>query len=85
LRSSFFARMEFFIFQNVCFQPAPDQADQTRVSYSVLNKAEHPFVTQAPEEVLQVRLQKYLKTESDGYAPNNLLNLKECYSCKEIT
>ena len=28
---------------------------------------------------------KYLKTESDGYAPNNLLNLKECYSCKEIT
>jgi hypothetical protein len=28
---------------------------------------------------------KYLKTESDGYAPNNLLNLRECHSCKEIT
>ena len=27
---------------------------------------------------------KYLKTQSDGYSPNNLLNLKECQSCKEI-
>src|SRR5438045_2280213 len=49
--------MEFPIFQNACFQPASDQADQTRVSYPMLDKAEHPFVTQAPEEVLEVRLQ----------------------------
>lgn len=27
---------------------------------------------------------KYLKTEADGYAPNNLLRLRECQSCKEI-
>src|ERR1700740_959892 len=49
LWGSFFARMEFFVFQNVGFQPASDQADQTRVSYSVLDKAEHAFMTQAPE------------------------------------
>ena len=30
--------------QNACFQPASDQADQTRVSYSMFDKAEHPFV-----------------------------------------
>ena len=27
---------------------------------------------------------KYLKTQSDGYAPNNLLSLRECQNCKEI-
>lgn len=27
---------------------------------------------------------KYLKTEADGYAPNNLLNLPECVNCKLI-
>lgn len=27
---------------------------------------------------------KYLKTEADGYAPNNLLNLNECTECKLI-
>ena len=27
---------------------------------------------------------KYLKTEADGYAPNNLLNLPECVNCKHI-
>lgn len=27
---------------------------------------------------------KYLKTEADGYAPNNLLNLPECINCKHI-
>jgi hypothetical protein len=27
---------------------------------------------------------KYLKTEADGYAPNNLLNLNECASCNVI-
>jgi len=25
---------------------------------------------------------KYLKTEADGYAPNNLLNLDECKNCE---
>jgi len=49
--------MEFPIFQNACLQPAPDQADQTPVSYPVFDKAEHPFIAQAPEEVLEVRLQ----------------------------
>lgn len=49
--------MNFLIFQYTCFQPAPDQADQAWVSNSMLDKAEHPFVTQAPEEVLQIRLQ----------------------------
>lgn len=28
---------------------------------------------------------KYLKTEADGYAPNNLLNLDECANCKVIS
>lgn len=27
---------------------------------------------------------KYLKTDSDGYAPNNLLSLPECTSCKVV-
>ncbi len=27
---------------------------------------------------------KYLKTDADGYAPNNLLNLGECVNCKII-
>lgn len=27
---------------------------------------------------------KYLKTEVDGYAPNNLLNLPECTNCTDI-
>jgi hypothetical protein len=44
--------MAFFVFQNICLQPAPDQANQTRVAYSKLYEAEHPFVTQAPEKVL---------------------------------
>ena len=25
---------------------------------------------------------KYLKTDADGYAPNNLLNLADCRNCK---
>lgn len=27
---------------------------------------------------------KYLKTDADGYAPNNLLALPECQNCKSI-
>src|SRR6516164_1234681 len=49
--------MNFSIFQNACLQPASNQADETRVSYSMLHEPEHPVVTQAPEKVLQVRLQ----------------------------
>src|SRR5216684_1340656 len=45
------------VFQNACLQPASNQADETRVSHSMLHKPEHPVVTQAPEKVLQVRLQ----------------------------
>jgi len=28
--------------------------------------------------------QKYLKTDADGYAPNNLLALPECQNCRLI-
>ena len=28
---------------------------------------------------------KYLKTESDGYAPNNLLALRECSNCTVLS
>src|SRR5713101_5424239 len=49
--------MDFPVFQNPCLQPSSNQADETRVSYSMLHKPEHPIVTQAPEKVLQVRLQ----------------------------
>lgn len=27
-------------------------------------------------------VRRYLKTDADGYAPNNLLNLPDCVSCK---
>jgi hypothetical protein len=49
LWGAFLIRTKFPIFQNACFQPASDQADQTRVPYPMLNKAEHPIVAQAPE------------------------------------
>jgi site-specific DNA recombinase len=44
LRSPFLVRMNLLIFQNACFEPAPNQADQTRVSNSVLDEPEHPLV-----------------------------------------
>ncbi len=28
---------------------------------------------------------KYLKTDADGYAPNNLLSLDDCANCKIIS
>jgi hypothetical protein len=37
--------MALLVFQHVCFEPAPNQADQARVSNSVLDELEHPFVT----------------------------------------
>ena len=55
--SSLFIRTNLAIFHDACFQPAPDQANQARVSNSMLNKSEHPIVIETPEEVLQVRLQ----------------------------
>src|SRR5947209_20626475 len=39
-----------------CLQPT-DQADHARIADAVLHEAEHPFVTETPEEILQVRLQ----------------------------
>ena len=27
---------------------------------------------------------KYLKTDADGYAPNNLLSLDDCVNCKTV-
>ena len=58
LWGAFLVRVDLPIFQNACFQPAPDQVDQTPVSYPMFDKAEHPVVAQAPEEVLEVRLQQ---------------------------
>src|SRR6202163_2130012 len=57
LRGPLFARMDLSILQHTCFQPAPDQADQARITDSMLDKPEQPLVVQAPEEVLQIRLQ----------------------------
>lgn len=34
--------------------------------------------------VAEHRGHKYLKTTTDGYVPNNLLNLDECSNCKII-
>ena len=49
--------MDLPIFQYACLEPAPDQADQTRISDSVFHEAEQPSMIKAPEEVLQIRLQ----------------------------
>src|SRR5206468_7947929 len=56
LRGSLFARMNFTILKHTCLQPAPNQTDQALISHPVLHEAEHPFVTQAPEEIFEVRL-----------------------------
>src|SRR5258707_769794 len=57
LRGSLLARMNRSIFQDARFQPTPDQADQARIADSMFDKSEHPIVIEAPEEVLQIRLQ----------------------------
>jgi hypothetical protein len=57
LRSSRIAGVYCSIFQNARFQPAPDQIDRARITDSVLDKPEYPFVIEAPKEVLQIRLQ----------------------------
>jgi hypothetical protein len=49
--------MDRSVFQNARFQPAPDQADQARITDSMLDKSEHPIVVEAPKKVLQIRLQ----------------------------
>jgi hypothetical protein len=49
--------MDCSAFQDASLQPAPDQIDQARVTDSMFDKPEHPIVIEAPEEVLQVRLQ----------------------------
>src|SRR5262245_22485166 len=69
LRSSLIAWVDCSIFQNACFQPAPDQIDHARITDSVFDKLEHPFVIEAPEEVLQIRLQHPL----DLAASNDLI------------
>jgi hypothetical protein len=38
------ARLNLSIFQDACFQPSPDQADQARITDSVFNKSEQPFM-----------------------------------------
>jgi hypothetical protein len=58
------------IFQNARFQPAPDQIDYARITAPVFDKPEHPFVIEAPEEVLQIRLQHPPDhAASNGLAP----------------
>src|SRR5262250_69153 len=49
--------MNFVVFQHACFQPASNEADHAWIPNSEFDKAEQPFVTKAPEEVLQVRFQ----------------------------
>jgi hypothetical protein len=44
--------MNLSIFHNARFQPAPDQADQARISNSMFNKPEQPLVIETPEEPL---------------------------------
>ena len=45
------------VFQDTRFQPAPDQADQARITDSMFDKPEDPIMIETPEEVLQIRLQ----------------------------
>src|SRR5690349_16154682 len=54
---SLFARMDRSVLQDARFQPAPNQADQARITDSMLDKPEDPVVTESSEEVLQIRLQ----------------------------
>ena len=49
LRGSLFVRMYLSVFQNTCFQPAPDQADQARITDSMFDKPEQPLVAETPE------------------------------------
>src|SRR2546421_2963856 len=49
--------IDLAVLQDACLQPAPDQADHARIADAVLHEAEHPFVTETPEEILQVRLE----------------------------
>jgi len=42
--------------ENARFQPAPDQADQARITASMFDKSENPIVIEAPKEVIQIRL-----------------------------
>src|SRR5262249_48847248 len=73
LRSSLIAWVDCSIFQNARFQPAPDQIDHARITDSVFDKPEHPFMIKAPEEVLQIRLQH----PPDHAASNDLI--EGCY------
>ena len=57
LRGSLFARMDRSVFQDARLQPAPNQADQARITDSMLDKPEDPVMTETPEEVLQIRFQ----------------------------
>lgn len=42
--------------RNARFQPAPDHADQARITDSMFDKSENPIVIEAPKEVIQIRL-----------------------------
>src|SRR6516165_3731021 len=49
LRGSLLARMDLSIFQDTCFQPAPDQTDQAWITDSMRDKSEHPIMIETPE------------------------------------
>jgi hypothetical protein len=51
LRGSLLARMNHSIFQHARFQPAPDQADQARITDSMFDKPEDPIMIETPELV----------------------------------
>ncbi len=47
--------------------------------YTLVNGREAEIVVATHES------RKYLKTDADGYAPNNLLALKDCSSCNVLS
>ena len=49
---SLFARMHRSVFQDTRFQPAPDQADQARITDSMFDKPEDPIMIETPERLL---------------------------------
>jgi hypothetical protein len=50
----------------------------THTFYTLVNGREAEII------VAEHKGRKYLKTEADGYAPNNLLSLAECKDCKNV-
>ncbi|KYH01536.1 hypothetical protein SE91_26230 [Bradyrhizobium sp. DOA1] len=57
LRCSFLVRMDPSIFQDIRFQPAPDQTDQVWITDAMRSKSETPIMIETPDVALRIRLQ----------------------------